>query len=619
MSSTSRSCLALLALIALAARAAPAQDAPAVVAEAPAAFAPASPESQGLDPGDLEALADVIRGYVADGVIVGGELLVIKNRRTVMHEAFGDVDREAERPWALDTICNIRSMTKPLTGAAAQILIDEGKLGIDDPVAKYLPAFDNEASRAITVRQLMTHRSGLPLTVVTRSYDEYDDLLGLADAAGERGPDFEPGSQFWYSDTASDVLGAVVEVVAQQPLEVFVRERILEPLGMGDTFRYRDPGDPRQARVAPLYVGAVNNWRRFWTPEDESFYPFAVGSQSLFGTCRDYAHFLAMWMDVGVAGDRPILSPEAVERTLTPVSRMKVLGADAPMPTGYPGLETHYGQMAIVYLEEGATDGAEPVAFGHSGSDGTYAVAWPDLDLMVLYFTQSRGQATAIRFEETIDRHLIHPGVERVVEIVPAEYTPYLGTYIADFGLHANEPFKVIFRDGGLALDIPSQMVFPLLEPDEEGRWLFQISSEIAVTFHRDEAGSVNLLRIHQAGMTMDVPREGTKLAAEMAAAMIVDEATVAPFLGRYHDPEDDTYAEVRYRDGSLFIDVPDVMEFQLMPPDVEGWWAVRINPALRLRFNVDESGRAVSMTRLMGGEELDMPRVEEGGEGSKS
>src|SRR5205823_12149417 len=142
--------------------------------------------------------------------IVGGELLVIKNRKTVLHEVYGNRDREDKRPMERNTIFNIRSMTKPLTGAAVQILIDEGKVGLDDPVAKYLPGFDNDKSRAITIKQLLEHRSGLPLTIITARIDQFKDLQAQAQAVGEKGPQFKPNEKFWYSDAGSDTAAAVV-------------------------------------------------------------------------------------------------------------------------------------------------------------------------------------------------------------------------------------------------------------------------------------------------------------------------------------------------------------------------------------------------------------------------
>ncbi|MHC4787307.1 MAG: serine hydrolase domain-containing protein, partial [Planctomycetota bacterium] len=412
-------------------------------------FRPATPGSQGMSSEALEALAGLIRGYVEQDTVVGAELVVIKNRRLVFHEAFGHRDREDGFHWTKNTICNIRSMSKCLTGAAAQILIDEGKLGLDDAVAKYLPSFDNDKSRAITIRHLLTHRSGLPLTIMDKMFGEYESLRRIADLAGERGPDFEPGSDFQYSDTGSDVLGAVIEVAAEQTLQAYMKERLLKPLQMRDTLVYNDPNDARRGRIASMYGGAQGNWMRFWNPDDDPFYPYAAGSQSLHSTPLDYAKFLAMWMDGGLAGNSQVLSPKAVDRMLTPVSELA-------QPTGFPDTRVLYGQMAILYADEGTSAEAEPFAFGHNGSDGTWAYAWPDHDLMLLYFTQSRGQATGTRLEEVIDRLLINPGGPAPESEVPEMYKPYLGIYLANFGAFNNEEFTVKVRNGHLAVDIPS-------------------------------------------------------------------------------------------------------------------------------------------------------------------
>jgi CubicO group peptidase (beta-lactamase class C family) len=173
-------------------------------------FPTATPESQHVPGWAVRRLVDEVDGYVKAGTIVGGELLVIKNRKAILHEVFGDRDREDKMPMTHDTIFNVRSMTKPLTGVAVQMLVDDGKLGLSDPVAKFLPGFASDKSRALTIEQLLEHRSGLPLTIL-KSTRDYKDLQAQANAVGEKGPKFKPGEKFWYSDAGSDAAAAVVE------------------------------------------------------------------------------------------------------------------------------------------------------------------------------------------------------------------------------------------------------------------------------------------------------------------------------------------------------------------------------------------------------------------------
>lgn len=574
------------------------------------AFPEATPESQGLSSEALEALVDVVQEYIDRGMAVGAELLVIQDRHTVLHVAFGWRDREAQIPMERDTLFNIRSMTKPLTGAAAQILIDDGKLVLDDLASDYLPGFDNDDARGITIEQLLTHRSGLPLTVLSGTRD-YKSLLAMANAIGEGGPEFEPGSKFWYSDAGTDVLGAIVEQASGSSLEEFVTDRLLEPLGMVDTYYAGDPEDPRLDRVASLYGGGVGSWNRFWGPADEPFYPYAWGSQSLYSRPLDYARFLAMWMDDGLSGDTRILSAEAVARMLTPAARMGQLGSDAPFPTQFPGLTAYHGQMAVLYADGDPADGepppgVQPSILGYSGSDGTIAWAWPDRDLMILYFTQSRGGLTALRLEEEIWRLLLDPPKGPILE-VPVGYAEYLGTYTADFGPFMNEPFEIIWRDGSLALDVPSQFIFVLDPADQEERWTLRDDPGVVVSFARDETGLVAGLRIDQGGETFHVPKGEPEPVTE-ADLRLED---VEKYLGWFRDAETGREVEVLLRDGRLALRIPESTDpLELFPPDADGAWRVRIQPSVSVLFG-EEDGQVVSYSALGPGGEATFTRID--------
>ncbi len=403
-------------------------------------FPVATPESQGMSEKALDSLAAVVRHSFEKDQIVGAELLVIKNRRTVLHEVVGWRDRENKTLMTHNTIFNIRSMTKPLTGAAIQILIDRGDLKLSDRASKYIPGFDNAKSNGITIEQLLAHRSGLPLSAFTIGPRQFKDLQAIANTVGEKGPQFPPSSKFWYSDAGSDVLGAIVEKTSGKTLDEFWHRNLLDPLAMHDTFcaidRIDKQSEPRWGRLASLYMAGQSQnkgWFPFWKPTGKPLYPFAWGSQTLYSTPADYARFLAMWMDDGMVKDKRILSAAAIARTLTPVSNMKSLGSDRPYPTGFPGFDTFYGQMSVLYKKSDAPQEAKPVVIGHSGSDGTWAWAWPEQDLMVFYFTQSRGQRTGIGLEFRINRLLIQPKAPKTELRVTAENDPSLSRVIGEW------------------------------------------------------------------------------------------------------------------------------------------------------------------------------------------
>jgi CubicO group peptidase (beta-lactamase class C family) len=557
--------------------------------EAPV-FSYASPESQGISNESVAGLVDAVQSYFDEELIVGAELVVIKNRKIVLHEVVGWSDRENEIPMERNTLFNIRSMTKPITGAAIQILIDEGRLGLDSRAAEYLPGFNNEDSRNITIEQLLTHRSGLPLYIITAA-DEYETLYSLANETGIIGPEFAPGSKFWYSDAGTEVLGAIVEVEAGVPIDAFVTERILEPLRMNSSFYYHPAtqNDSRRGRIADLYIGGTGEWTNYWSSE-ETFYPFAFGSQGLYCMPVDYARFLAMLMDDGRAGGVQVLSSEAVNRTLTPVEKMSSLGSDMPYPTGFYNLETYYGQMAILF-SNGTNGIPEVEVVGHSGSDGTYAWAWPELDLMILYFTQSRGSTSGMKLESRIDELLIHPELEELNNRAREQYASYLGSYTANYGPFVNAEFVVTVQNGRLAVDIPNQLVYELKEPDDEGRWRFRISDEIAVSFELDDGGNVTAMMMYQAGYVLEIPR----------GAPAEDEGypeDMERYTGTYQTEDPNITMGVVIHDGRLALDIPgQPIELELYPPDGDGIWYMRLNPTVAVSFNETDDGRIDSLT----------------------
>jgi CubicO group peptidase (beta-lactamase class C family) len=467
-------------------------------------FPPATPESVGLTTAAVHAVRDEVAGYVKNGTIVGGELLIIKNRKTVLHEVFGDRDREEKKPMEKNTIFNIRSQTKSLTGAALQMLIDEGKVKLTDTVAKYLPGFDNDKSKMITVEQLLTHRAGLPLTPITISISQFPNLQAQAEAVGSRGPQFKPGEKFWYSDGGTDVVAALVEKVSGLPVDQFITQRLLQPLGMHDSFYPTKADDPRKARLASLYVGTPKKWARFWKAGGAPFYPFAWGSQSLYSTPVDYARFLALWLDGGKANGKQLLSPEAMKRILTPVSPMTTLGTGTTMPTGFFGMKVYYGQLALLHAAGDTPATAKVKVIGHNGSDGTVGWAFPEHDLIICFFTQSRGQATVIRLETTISREFLQTPANSTP--LPAAWKPYLGTYYANFRHYKNTPFQVLYQNGSLAFDIPDDLIYELKPTDKTGHFTFALNDKATITFTPDAAGKVTGLKFTRGTRAFDLP-----------------------------------------------------------------------------------------------------------------
>jgi len=345
--------------------------APQGTQDPPHHFVMADPADVGIEAKTLKIFSEKVQALVDDGEAVGAIITIIKDRKIVLHEAHGWADKEFKRPMQTDTICRMRSMTKPFVGTSILMLAERDKLAITDKVSKYVPSFRNDKCRDITIEQFLTHTGGYDQPGYPAGANVYPDLASLVEKIGEIGPTHVPGDRYNYSDAGSSTLAHVVSVVSGMPAEDFIRTNIIDPLGLGDTDCNMFKDNPLRPCVSSTYRRMGNNWMKYWVNTIRQAVPYFRGSGGMYSTTLDYAKFLAMWMDKGESGGKRFLSPEMVETALSPSSQ-SVRGNEG------------YGYQWQIFRE---SDGV----FGHGGSDGTVAIASPKDDLMFLCFTQSRG------------------------------------------------------------------------------------------------------------------------------------------------------------------------------------------------------------------------------------
>ncbi len=471
----------------------PATLAPAVQAE-PAPFPPSTALAEGLSPEALGRLDAMVQGFVDDGEIIGAELMVLKNGRTVLHEGYGLGSREDETPLEPGSLFCVRSMTKPVIAASILMLIDDNKLELDDKISAFMPEFDTDGSREITVENLLQHTSGLPMSLImSMDWERTDSIRAVAGLWAGHEPEFEPGTAFNYSDQGTDTLTALIEIASGMIAAEFVEQRVLGPLGMTQSTCVLELDDPLRELALSKYVGSNNAWTRFWTPTDAPLFPFFLGSQGLYSTLEDYAKFLNFWANRGRLGRERLLGARYVRKTLTP----------GPYPlgpgTGFTDSRMDYGYLMQLWtqprpldeggLEDDAPEGAEPerqvAVFGHTGSDGTHAWYFPEQDAQVLYFTQSRGTLTGLRVEEALSELLLGAPFN------PNELAPPLEEYLGYYWEGPGDKYRAIIRDGDdLALEIPGRAVATLVYTGED-RWKLRDEPINVFAFDRDESGKV--------------------------------------------------------------------------------------------------------------------------------
>jgi CubicO group peptidase (beta-lactamase class C family) len=298
----------------------------------------------------------------------------VKDRHIIFHETWGWSDREREMPLERNSIYRIRSMTKPFVGTAVLMLVEQGLVRLDDRVADVLPSFDNDRSGEITVRQLLNHTSGHRQGDFPDGYWESGNLRDAVDLIGQRGPPDPPGRGYNYSDLNSATLGALVVELTGMLAEEYLAAKVFEPLGLDDTHTFFETGVPWASRMNSTYWRQGDGWWKYWDNTRQQTTPFFRASGGIYTTVFDYAKWLSVFMDRGSYVGGELLSEETVIEALTARE------------------SEHYGYHWEVL--KAANDESDLPAFGHGGSDGTLAMAIPRHDLMVLYFTQSRGQRT---------------------------------------------------------------------------------------------------------------------------------------------------------------------------------------------------------------------------------
>jgi CubicO group peptidase (beta-lactamase class C family) len=383
---------------------------------APAAYSQtlqrARPESVGLSSERLRRLSEALNGYVKDGRLPGGVVLVARKGKVAYVEAFGQRDRESNAPMREDSIFRIASQSKALVSVGVMMLQEEGRLLISDPVGKYLPEFREttvavpkqgggydvvKAKRPITVRDLLTHTSGVgygggvardrweAAKITGWYFADRDEPVGATVAHMAALPfDAQPGEK-WVYGYSVDILGALVERVSGQPLDEFLRARIFEPLGMKDTHFYLPESKADRFAVvysakesgglerAPEPGGMVGQGAYMKGPR-KSF----SGGAGLLSTANDYARFLSMLLNGGELDGKRLLGRKSVELMTT------------DHLNGVPYREgLGFGLGFEVVKDLGAR--GKPGSVGEYGWGGAYhSTYWvdPKEQLVVVYFTQ---------------------------------------------------------------------------------------------------------------------------------------------------------------------------------------------------------------------------------------
>ncbi len=385
----------------------------------------------------LARIDKMMQRYVDENKIAGAVGLVMRDGRIIYEHAVGWADKEAGRRMTTDAIFRIASQSKAITSTAVMILMEEGKLALEDPVSRYIPSFARTtvatksdtgrviapAKRAITIGDLLTHTAGISYgtdPIVAPLYaakglgpaagqgwytaDKNEPICTTMERLGTLPFVSQPGEK-WVYGYNTDILGCVVERASGLPLDQFVRTRITEPLGMKDTFFFIPP--EKRARLTAVYLadstGQVH--RAQDGPLGQGDYVEGPrrsfsGGAGLLSTARDYARFLQMLLNGGELDGARILSPKTVD----------VMTSDQVGTLyGWPG---HGFGLAFYTIDRAGADGLASVgAWGWSGAYSTMYKVDPKERLVMTFMIQQfpYGAEAAQRFPTLVYQALVEP------------------------------------------------------------------------------------------------------------------------------------------------------------------------------------------------------------------
>jgi serine-type D-Ala-D-Ala carboxypeptidase len=326
---------------------------------------PGSAQEAGISPERLLHLREKCAAWVAEGSTPAVIVLTARHGVIFLHEAWGKLGPEPDSPSVeRDSVFGVASVSKPVTATGVMQLIENGQIGANQPLHKYLPEFQGADCEKITVRHLLTHTSGLPY--------RYE---GPVLEAGRQGLQHEPGTFLAYSNTGYDLLGKLVERISGKPYNDYMRQAIFEPLGMNDsTFIHQGTNRERSLRRRP---GTRFDW-----PEEMD--GMTQASSTLWTTALDMGIFLQTFINGGCYGSAHLLSPA----TIAAMTRDQSPGLPREEVDGIPNQPQGFGWFMLDGIRFPNTPCLfSPQSYGHAGASGAFVWADPVYDLLGVFLS----------------------------------------------------------------------------------------------------------------------------------------------------------------------------------------------------------------------------------------
>lgn len=442
----------------------------------------------------LTELTHRVEQYRQDNHIAGMALAVVKDGEVLLSETFGHARLGPDMPVSKDSQFIIGSSTKSFTAVLSSQLVEEGVLRWDTPVAEHLPEFglrprSKEAEAVVTLEDVLSHRSGFPrmsMLWVTAGVDRQSVFEAVAKAKPIR-PFRE---RFNYNNVLFSMGAESAAKAAGSDWAELIETRLFEPLGMressarfseaiqGEAFAYGygwDEGERRFERQQPI-MGLGN----------------VEPAGAIVSNIADMTKWVTFLSSKGENDGRRLVSAELLEDVWT--SRVKM---SPQMGYGIGWFLDSWKGRRVVHHGGNIQGYACQVAI--APEDGIGLVLMANVTMTPL------------------QAEIVPMVLESVLEVRDTEdkaspeidYAPFVGEYVANFGPFSGSIFTVKDNDGVLAIDVPGQTLYDLKSPDEDGKWFFEMTDQIAISFDAVDGASASGLKLYQSGMTFEMPRKG--------------------------------------------------------------------------------------------------------------
>jgi len=348
---------------------------------------PGDPSSLGLDAQALDRLGEIITRHLTEGRYPGAQIAVARRGTLALVQTFGDARLEPERVAARDdTLWLLYSNTKVITACAVWLLMERGALRFTDRVAEHLPGFEQNGKGDITIIQLLTHQGGFPNADVPKAAWEDHDLLRRTVCGFTL--EWTPGSRVHYHGRAAHwTAAAMIEALTKTDYRAFIRENIVEPLGLAGELFVGLP-DAQHGRAVDMHEPSADGSRQVKRADENNaeFRRAGTPGGGGYATARAMAAFYQMMVQGGTLNGVRLLSPRTIEYVTRNFTADRV--------DGYMGMPMHRGlgphSRGVTDTIRGLGSIASPRTFGHGGVGSSYCWGDPDSGVSFAYITNGR-------------------------------------------------------------------------------------------------------------------------------------------------------------------------------------------------------------------------------------